>query len=401
MIRKSFQAALESIWMTPRRTLLSGLGMAVGVAAIVILVSLGRGVQRDVVSQVESLGVNLVIVLPGRLSAENPFNPMSFIGLSTLREGDIAAVAQVAGVRRVAPIMFVAGAAQRGDRWADAALILGTTPEWFQMRPHTLKYGRFFTDAEADQFVCILGPKPAEQLFGDENPVGKQVRLNSQPFRVIGVTAEDTNRSLLGSGGFEFAIYAPIRALQKAMGSQQIHRVIAQTAPDIEPTRLQSAIHAAVLRSHNGSEDFTVLTQEELLGRLFTLLQIVSVALTGITSIALVVGGIGVMNVMLMSVTERVREIGIRKTVGAKRRDIFWQFLIEAFLIALLGGLMGVLIGWGVCAAIDRFTVLTPEVAPTTIALALSVCGAVGLIFGVLPAYRAARRDPVEALRYE
>ncbi|MFN7019372.1 MAG: ABC transporter permease [Fimbriimonadales bacterium] len=401
MIRKSFQAALESIWMTPRRTLLSGLGMAVGVAAIVILVSLGRGVQRDVVNQVESLGVNLVIVLPGRLSAENPFNPMSFIGLSTLREGDIAAVAQVAGVRRVAPIMFVAGAAQRGDRWADAALILGTTPEWFHMRPHTLKYGRFFTDAEADQFVCILGPKPAEQLFGDENPVGKQVRLNSQPFRVIGVTAEDTNRSLLGSGGFEFAIYAPIRALQQAMGSQQIHRVIAQTAPDIEPTRLQSEIHAAVLRSHNGSEDFTVLTQEELLGRLFTLLQIVSVALTGITSIALVVGGIGVMNVMLMSVTERVREIGIRKTVGAKRRDIFWQFLIEAFLIALLGGLMGVLIGWGVCAAIDRFTVLTPEVAPTTIALALLVCGAVGLIFGVLPAYRAARRDPVEALRYE
>ncbi|MFN4034195.1 MAG: ABC transporter permease [Fimbriimonadales bacterium] len=401
MIRKSFRAALESIWMTPRRTLLSGLGMAVGVAAIVILISLGKGVQRDVVSQVESLGVNLVIVLPGRLSAENPFNPMSFIGLSTLREGDIAAVAQVAGVRRVAPIMFVAGAAQRGDRWADAALILGTTPAWFEMRPHTLKYGRFFTDSEDDQFVCILGPKPAEQLFGEANPVGKQVRLNGQPFRVIGVTAEETNRSLLGSGGFEFAIYAPIRALQKAMGSQQIHRVIAQTAPDIEPTRLQSDIHAAVLRTHNGSEDFTVLTQEELLGRLFTLLQIVSVALTGITSIALVVGGIGVMNVMLMSVTERVREIGIRKTVGARRRDIFWQFLIEAFLIALLGGLMGVLIGWGVCAAIERFTVLTPEVAPTTIALALSVCGAVGLIFGVLPAYRAARRDPVEALRYE
>ncbi|GIV11564.1 MAG: multidrug ABC transporter substrate-binding protein [Fimbriimonadales bacterium] len=401
MLGKSFQAALESIWMTPRRTLLSGLGMAVGVAAIVVLVSLGKGVQRDVVSQVESLGVNLVIVLPGRLSAENPFNPMSFIGLSTLRAGDIQAVAQVPGVRRVAPIMFVAGAAQRGDRWADAALILGTTPEWFEMRPHTLKYGRFFTDAEANQRVCILGPKPAEQLFGDANPVGKQVRLNGKQFRVIGVTAEETNRSLLGSGGFEFAIYAPIRALQQAMGSQQIHRVIAQTAPDIEPTRLQTQIHMAVLRSHGGSEDFTVLTQEELLGRLFTLLQIVSVALTGITSIALVVGGIGVMNVMLMSVTERVREIGIRKTVGAKQHDIFWQFLIEAFLIALVGGLMGVLIGWGVCAAIEQFTVLTPEVAPSTIALALSVCGAVGLIFGVLPAYRAAKRDPVEALRYE
>jgi putative ABC transport system permease protein len=185
------------------------------------------------------------------------------------------------------------------------------------------------------------------------------------------------------------------------MGSEQIHRVIAQTAPDKDPAQLQAQIKAAVLRSHGGSEDFSVLTQEELLSRLFTLLQIVSVALTGITSIALVVGGIGVMNVMLMSVTERVREIGIRKTVGAQRQDIFWQFLIEATLIALVGGLMGVLIGWGTCAAIDRFTVLTPEVTGGTVALALAVCGAVGLVFGVLPAARAARKDPVEALRYE
>jgi len=401
MLKKSFQAALESIWMTPRRTLLSGLGMTVGVAAIVVLVSLGKGVQRDVVSQVEALGVNLVIVLPGRLSPENPFNPMSFIGLSTLRESDVASVMQVPGVRRVAPIMFVAGGAQRGDRWADAALILGTTPEWFQMRPHTLKYGRAFTASEAEQFVCVLGPKPAEQLFGAANPVGQQVLLNGKPFRVIGVTAEDTSRSLFGSGGFEFAIYAPIRALQRAMGSQQIHRVIAQTAPDVDPAQIQAQIKAAVLRSHGGSEDFSVLTQEELLSRLFTLLQIVSVALTGITSIALVVGGIGVMNVMLMSVTERVREIGIRKTVGAQQRDIFWQFLIEALLIALIGGAMGVLLGWSVCALIDRLTVLTPVVTAETVALALSVCGLVGLIFGVLPAYRAARKDPVEALRYE
>ncbi|MCS7208507.1 MAG: ABC transporter permease [Fimbriimonadales bacterium] len=401
MLRKSFQAALESIWMTPRRTLLSGLGMAVGVAAIVVLVSLGKGVQRDVAAQVEALGVNLVIVLPGRLSPENPFNPMSFIGISTLREGDIAAVARAPGVRRVAPIMFVAGGAQRAHRWADAALILGTTPEWFQMRSHTLKYGRLFTHQEMEQFVCVLGPKPAAQLFGDANPVGEQVLLNGKPFTVIGVTAEETSRSLLGSGGFEFAIYAPIRALQQAMGSQQIHRVIAQTAPDVEPALLQARIKAAVLRSHDGSEDFSVLTQQELLSRLFTLLQIVSVALTGITSIALIVGGIGVMNVMLMSVTERVREIGIRKTVGARQRDIFWQFLMEACLIALVGGLIGALIGWGACVAIDQLTVLTPAVTLDTILLALTVCGVVGLVFGVLPAARAARKDPVEALRYE
>ncbi|MCS7066459.1 MAG: ABC transporter permease, partial [Fimbriimonadales bacterium] len=231
---KSFHAALESLWLTPRRTLLSGLGMTVGVAAIVMLISLGRGVQQDVRQQVELLGVNLVIVLPGRLSPENPFNPMSFIGLSTLRESDLAVVRQLAGVRRVAPIMFVAGAANRGTRWSDAALILGTTPEWFQMRPHRLAKGRLFTEQEHNARVCVLGPEPARQLFGTENPLGKMVKLNGVPFQVIGVTEESTQSSLFGSAGFEFAIYAPIESLQRAMGSRQIHRIIAQTEPEIE-----------------------------------------------------------------------------------------------------------------------------------------------------------------------
>jgi putative ABC transport system permease protein len=398
---KSFQAALGSLWLTPRRTLLSGLGMAVGVAAIVMLVSLGKGVERDVRQQVESLGVNLVIVLPGRISPENPFNPMSFIGLSTLRESDLAVVRQIEGVQRVAPIMFVAGGASRGTRWADAALIIGTTPEWFQMRPHRLAAGRLFTEQELDAYVCILGPEPTRQLFGDEPPLGQTVHLNGVPFRVIGVTAEESQRSLFGGGGFEFALYAPIRSLQQAMGSRQIHRVIAQTAPDREPRQLVERIRAAVRRNHNGSEDFSVLTQEDLLTRLFSLLRIISVALTGITSIALVVGGIGVMNVMLMSVTERVREIGIRKTVGARQRDIFWQFLFEATLIALVGGAIGVAIAWLACYLIDRYTVLHPLVELDTLLLALSVCGLVGLIFGTIPAYRAATRDPVEALRHE
>lgn len=398
---KSFQSALESVWLTPRRTLLSGLGMLVGVSAIVVLVSLAKGVQQEVVTQVESLGVNLVIVLPGRISPENPFNPMSFIGISTLRESDISVVQAIPGIRRVAPIMFVAGGANRGEKWADASLILGTTPEWFTMRPHQLAKGRFFTESEMEQRVCVLGPKPAEQLFGSEDPIGKEVRLNDKRFRVIGVTKESSERSLFGSGGFEFAIYAPLPALQKAMGSAQIHRIIIQTAPDVEPKSLVARITEAIRNNHGGSEDFSVLTQEELLSRLFTLLQVISVALTGITSIALIVGGIGVMNVMLMSVTERVREIGIRKAVGARERDIFWQFLLEAVAIALVGGLLGVAVGWLACVAIDRFTVLKPLMTWDTLLLALGVCGVVGVIFGTLPAYRASRKDPVEALRYE
>jgi putative ABC transport system permease protein len=169
----------------------------------------------------------------------------------------------------------------------------------------------------------------------------------------------------------------------------------------VPPRQLVERIRAAVRRNHGGSEDFSVLTQEELLDRLFSLLRIVSVALTGITSIALLVGGIGVMNVMLMSVTERVREIGIRKAVGACQRDIFWQFLFEALFIALIGGTAGVAVAWLACWLIDRYTVLNPVVEFDTVLLALGVCGLVGLIFGTVPAYRAATRDPVEALRHE
>jgi len=189
--------------------------------------------------------------------------------------------------------------------------------------------------------------------------------------------------------------------MQKATGSRQIHRVIVQTAPDAEPERMVSKIQSAVRANHNGSDDFSVITQQDLLKRLFDLLNVLAVALTGITSIALFVGGIGVMNVMLMSVNERVREIGIRKTVGAKRADIFLQFLMEALLIALMGGLLGIALAVVVCVLLDTRTVLNPYVSFDTVLLALGVCSLVGILFGTFPAYRAATRDPVESLRYE
>jgi len=198
---KSFRLALEALWAHKRRSWLSSLGMAVGVASIVVLVSLAKGVQRDVVRQVEELGVNLIILLPGRLSPQNPFNPMSFIGLSTLQESDAEIIRKLPGVRRAAPIMFVAGGANRGGKWADAALILGTTPEWFLMRPIKLKAGRLLDENDGDNRVCVLGPLPAEQIFGKQSPLGQYVTLNRHRFQVVGVTEEQTQQSLFGSGG--------------------------------------------------------------------------------------------------------------------------------------------------------------------------------------------------------
>lgn len=387
--------------MHGRRTVLSALGMMVGVGSIVLLISLAKGVQQDVAKQVDDLGVNLVIVLPGKISTSNPFNPMSLLGISSLTWEDAESLRSLPGIRRIATIMFVAGGAGHGPRRADMAIGFGVTPDWFQIRPLKLTEGRLLNDQDANEPVCVLSGLIRRELFGNGDALGKKVSLNRGEFTVVGVVEEDEKSSIFGSGGFEYVIYAPIRRLQAISNSQQIHRIIVQSQPDMKPELIVGSIQETMLRSHQGREDFSVVTQQQLLELTFKVLDILTVMLTGITSIALIVGGIGVMNVMLMSVSERIREIGVRKAVGATRREIFLQFLSEATLIAILGGALGVAVAMSACAFISARTALNPLVSINTILLALGVCSAVGLAFGALPAYRAALKDPVEALRNE
>lgn len=397
----TFKLALQALWIYRRRTFLSSLAITVGVSSIMLLISLAQGVRQDVTQQVQELGFNLVILLPGRLTSQNPFSlPMSIVGVSTLHESDCERLRRLPGIRHVAPIMFVTGGANRGTRWADA-IILATTPDWFQIRPIHLSAGRVFTSQELDDLVCLLGSIPKAQLFADASPLNQYVNLHRKSFRVIGVTEETIHGSIFGGGGFEYAIYVPLHAMQRVTGSRQIQRIIVQTDPGVQPEKMVEQIRATVRRNHGGSEDFSVVTQQQLLQLGFQVLNLLTAMLTALTSIALIVGGIGVMNVMLMSVTERVREIGIRKTVGAKRAHIFLQFLLEALLITLLGGLWGILLAYGLCWVLDEYTVLNPVVTSQTVVLAIGVCGLVGLLFGTVPALRAASQDPVESLRHE
>ncbi len=297
--------------------------------------------------------------------------------------------------------MFIAGGARNGDRWAATAIVLATESAWQQVRNTPLAEGRFFTPQEETERVCVLAHGVKGELFGDAPAVGKQVVVNRVPFRVLGVLQPDESNSIFGSAGWNHLIYLPLPAAQQAMRSSQIHRIVVQAEPGVEPESLIAGVRTAVRQSHLGNEDFTVLTQKDLLKLIYTVLNLLQIALAGISSISLIVGGVGIMNIMLVSVTERTREIGIRKAAGARQRDIFWQFLTEAVILSLTGGVLGILLATATVEVFRRTTVLKPQMTFGAVALAFGVSVLVGVVFGVAPAIRAARKEPIEALRYE
>lgn len=393
--------ALRSLLEHRLRSLLTMLGVMVGVASVLLLISIVQGVKAEVTRQIEQFGVNLLFVVPGRIDASQPFNPMSILGLSTLTREDVQAVQSVPGIKQAVPVMFIAGGARNGDRWAATAIVLATESTWLDIRKTPLAEGRFFTAGEETQRVCVLAHGVKQELFGQEPAVGKQVVVNRVPFRVIGVLQQDESSNLFGGVGWDYLIFLPLKAAQQAMRSEQIHRIVVQAVPQAEPERLIGEIKAVMRQSHLGNEDFSVLTQKDLLKLIYTVLSLLQIALAGISSISLIVGGGGIMNIMLVSVTERTREIGIRKASGAKQRDIFWQFLVEAVTLSLTGGVLGIVVATVAIEVFRRTTVLKPQMTPGAIALAFGVSVLVGVVFGVAPAIRAARKEPIEALRYE
>jgi putative ABC transport system permease protein len=383
------------------RSLLTMLGVVIGVASVLLLISIVQGVKMEVTRQIEQFGANLLFVVPGRIDATQPFNPMSVLGLSTLTREDARAVERVPGVKRAVPIMFIAGGARNGDRWAATAIVLATESVWQQVRSTPLAEGTFFTPQEESERVCVLAHGVKQELFGSASAVGKRVVVNRVPFRVVGVLKPDESNSMFGNVGWNHLIFLPLPAAQQAMHSEQIHRIVIQAIPGVEPESLIEQVKAAMRRSHLGNEDFTVLTQKDLLKLIYTVLNLLQIALAGISSISLIVGGVGIMNIMLVSVTERTREIGIRKAAGARQRNIFWQFLVEAVMLSLTGGVLGILLAAAAVEVFRRTTVLKPQVTLGAMALAFGVSVLVGIVFGVAPAIRAARKEPIEALRYE
>lgn len=396
--RDNLGAAFQSLWESKQRSLLSATGVMIGSVAIVLLISIAKGVQADIGRQVESLGVNLLVVIPGKVSDGAMFSP-NLAGLSYLKDEDLLSVRRVSGVQTAAPLMFVGGGIKFRQKSSPMTFIVAAGPEWFRVREAKLKAGRFFNDSDGK--VCVIGSVAASSLFGETPALGKSVTINGSEYEVVGVTEDkQSESSMFSMGGFENMAYVPYGVMKTVVPNPQLNRIMIRVDSSFEPRSLVKNVENA-LGKRLSRDLFSVLTQEDLLKLAYKITGILATLLTGLTSIALFVGGVGIMTIMLMSVNERSREIGIRKAMGARTLDIFVQFLCEAIVISTIGGIIGLATSTGICAYLNAYTVVKPLVGSEVVVLCLAVSLGVGGVFGLIPAIRASRKDPVISLRNE
>jgi putative ABC transport system permease protein len=394
------------------RSGLTILGIVIGVAAVIALTSIGRGVEASITAQIESVGTNLLFVSPGRLEEGGAFTAPGSAASLTL--ADAEAIAQALSVVGVSPVVETRAQVVYLSQNTNSEL-LGVTPSYLWVSNFELADGEFISDTNvtARSTVVVLGSAVAEALFGGEaGAVGQNVRINGQPYRVIGVLA---SKGGTGFGSQDDRVLVPLTTAQTRLtgprfmgGSSSVSMINVKVgdAEQVEPAIEE--ISAILRQEHNvleGEEDFIIQSQEDILEASTEITDTLTLFLGGIAAISLVVGGIGIMNIMLVSVTERTREIGIRKAVGARQQDILVQFLLESATLSLMGGLVGIVVGWAASHLIGGIQLgpsgARPVVGPDTVLMATVFSMAVGLFFGVYPATRAARLNPIEALRRE
>jgi putative ABC transport system permease protein len=404
---QAFVEALESLGANKTRSSLTILGIVIGVAAVIAMLAVGAGAQNAITGSISGIGSNLLFVFSGNFQEEvrNP-KPLTL--------GDADAIAdefQAPSVAAVAPVI-------QGDREVSfggekkRTTINGVTPEYQTVRNYGLIEGSFITDDHmiSRASVVLLGPEVADRLFGHrEGVVGETVRIEGQPFRVIGVLEAKGGGSF---GSQDDVVLVPFTTAQTRVIRRSRERVdvLFVQATSADTVLSASDEVAQILRQRHrtaiGLDDFTVFSQQDFVATAQTITNVLTIFLGGIAAISLLVGGIGIMNIMLVSVTERTREIGLRKAIGARRRDILIQFLTESSLLSLIGGIIGIGLGYTIAYVVGLVakangTDLTPAVDMDAILLATLFSTAVGLFFGIYPANRAANLEPVEALRYE
>ncbi len=399
-----FEIALISLTRNKVRSFLTMLGIIIGVSAVIAMMAVGTGAQENIKSQIASLGTNVILVFPGSF---NQGGVRSGTGTSaSITPEDLVAIqTQCPSVALASPsVRDGAQIVYQELNWR--ASIIGATPEYFTIRSWPVTSGQYFTDADirGATKVCVIGQTIADNLFKENDPVGQVIRIRKMPFRIVGVLSVK-GQSAQGSDQDDIII-APYTTVQKKMTGQTfLSNIMISAVSEDAMVDAQSQITELLRVRHKlqpwDENDFTVRSQTEIATAAQSTSEVLTILLASIASISLIVGGIGIMNIMLVSVTERTKEIGIRMAIGATAKNIMMQFLIEAVVLSLLGGLIGVFLGVLSSTLISKFAGWTTMVSSTSIFLAFTFSAAIGIFFGLYPARKAAQLNPIEALRYE
>lgn len=405
--RGHWKAGFNSVRNAKMRSLWTCLGIIIGVASVISVVAIGQGIKEQIGGQIHHLGSNLITVQPAQLQTNsgsiNNANILSGFSLSGLLSAqDIATVSKIPGLAASAPLTIAGNSAQGQNGIYRQGFIIGTTPDLAGLLNQSVSNGIFLNDDNSDSNVAVLGILAAQQMFNEDVPLGQSFSFHGQQFIVEGIFNQFDTTPLSPEADLNRAIFIPNQLAESLTNNTApTYEILARPAKASQTAQVAQQIRQALNQSHGGQSDFSVLTGNQNLAVNNSILDLLTRLIAGVAAISLLVGGVGIMNVMLVSVTERMHEIGIRKAVGATNVQILSQFIIESTILGLIGGLAGIALAGLIVIGLRLATNLEPVISWQIVALASGVSFLIGVIFGAVPAIKAARKDPIEALRSE